>query len=332
MKIFSQYEYKVIEWLVNNRTGTTQSLVAFLEQFFFTKSSKRCLIIQPTEKYAMYFLDVESYNKDELKGEEISQFIELMSLLNYLNNQGYLTIFRGQHYNNQKMIFFGEVFDNPHLEKNKIVLNESGMHSTKPESIKNGDDEIIYKGVELKNGNYDLLYESAVGDFCVSKSLVQLMQVNKPDNSKPTFFNVSTNELELFSASLVCKNQHKEENQVYVYHASFYIKNMSEKDITVVSNVRKHSMSLDNEDSYDIFFSISKNVTVDDVAIIPSEIDLRLVTLRPGEAAAVCSKFKSKCLIKNASLHYSITDNYNNRFAFWNGYLKIDNVELKSLE
>jgi len=175
MRPFNQRESKIIDWLARNQREAPLSLRESLEALFFTRASGRCLILQPGKKYAMFFFDLDNFKDEEAKGTAISELIEIMLLFNYLNQNHYITIFRGEHCSREKMFFFSEAFDNPHLDKDKVVLNADGLHSTRPEAIKNGDEEVVYKGVEQKNGNFDLLYQNTVGDFCISERINELL-------------------------------------------------------------------------------------------------------------------------------------------------------------
>ena len=184
MKVFSERERTVIEWLDKHQTTATIAIKDFLQDQFFNQANKRCLIIQPADKYAMFFLGTERYGDNKQKSKDIEELFELMALLNYLNHEGYITLFRSEHNNHDKMFFFSDEFDKPSIENNKLILNQNGLHSTKPESIKNSDDEVIYKGVEFKNSNFDLIYQNSVGYMCINKAISKLLTKQEPNNTQ----------------------------------------------------------------------------------------------------------------------------------------------------
>lgn len=175
MKVLNKKEREIIEWLIKSRKDSSITLADFLQNYFFTKSKNRYLIIQAQEKYAMYYLSVETYNNKEQKNDAVASLIELMALLNYLNDQGFITIYREGHQQKEQMFYIGDIFEKPHISDNKIILNSEGLYSAKPEKIQNNDNEVIYKGIELKNGNYDLIYQNLIGDIYISDSIETLL-------------------------------------------------------------------------------------------------------------------------------------------------------------
>lgn len=63
--------------------------------------------------------------------------------------------------------------------------------------------------------------------------------------------------------------------------------------------------------------------------VVPSREDLRLVDLRPGEAAAMNIEFKTTVPLEEISVIYAPKDFYDGRFGYWTGSvtseaLKID--------
>lgn len=187
MKRLSDHEKNIIKQIYRLKSQGVITVKEFLEQVFFSQDSHRCLIVQPGEKYAMFFLGVEAFNSNA-KAIALSEFLELLCLLRYLNSNGYITLFRGEHLNHEKMFFFSQAFSNPRIERGKIVLNDDGLYSTRPECIKDHHDEVVFKGIELKNENFDLIYQHCIGSMCVSESLSQLLEsapeIDQPNNQQ----------------------------------------------------------------------------------------------------------------------------------------------------
>lgn len=195
MNELTNKQQEIVNWILKNKNDGIVCIKKLLNELIFTIESKQCLIIQPLDKYAMFFVDVDDFKSEDKKRNAISTLIEVASFINYLNFHGYITLFKGEHSHQEKILFFSEVFSNPHLEKDKIVLNDKGLHSTKPESIKDGNDEIIFKGVELKNANFDLLFSACVGNFTVSDKLGALLKASV--NNKETEKNNSNEDNDL---------------------------------------------------------------------------------------------------------------------------------------
>jgi len=178
VKKLNKREVEIVRWLSKNGQGSLIKLKALLEENFFNSDSSRCLIIQPVDQYAMYFLDVNRFNNEEQKNDEVALLIELMALLQYLDSQGHITVFRSEHSIKEKIFFFSELFNSPKIESGKIVLNQDGLHSTRPETIKDTNGEVIFKGVEFKGCNYELIFQYCTGDICISSSIDNLLYEN----------------------------------------------------------------------------------------------------------------------------------------------------------
>ena len=131
-------------------------------------------------------------------------------------------------------------------------------------------------------------------------------------------------ELELFSPTLLC--QKIEGRYKYEYYGGFYVKNTGKKEITIATEIASTTVSQRSDETYQIYFGIENVLTINDTALIPSIVDFRLVTLKPGEAASVSKKFNSNRLFENADMYYSIGELFASRFNFWSGYVGIDNV------
>ena len=175
MKMLNDREKEIVKWLIANNQNGSISLEYFLEKFFFLNDNNSCLVIQAKENYAMYFLKTEIFNQNDKKNRSIALLIEAMSLLNYLNYQGYITVFREEHNVQRDMYYFGTLFLNPYRKDNKIILNPDGLHSIEPRTIQDKDNEIVYKGIEFKNDNYNLIFQYSIGNIYISESIEKLI-------------------------------------------------------------------------------------------------------------------------------------------------------------
>lgn len=141
-------------------------------------------------------------------------------------------------------------------------------------------------------------------------------------------YSISAEELELFSPQLLCKRMDGENS--YEYYGGFYIRNMSKKEITVISDTKKPFLVISKDKPVQIYFATENVISINDIPLIPSIIEFKLVILRPGEATYIGDKFQTKHFFKEADLHYRISDNYDGRFGFWSGYVSISNVAVSS--
>lgn len=182
MKKLSHTERQVIHWLLAQQSDSVINIKDMLEEHFFSQQNGYCLILQRSESYAMFFLKVGTYGDSAAREQALKALLELMAFLNYLSHNGYITLYREEHQPPPQLICLGDVFTNPRVENNKIILNEQGLYSNRPEDIKDASDNIVYQGVELKNGTYELLYQNTMGYICCSDRLADL---DKDDTNLP---------------------------------------------------------------------------------------------------------------------------------------------------
>ncbi|WP_062061692.1 glycoside hydrolase family 25 protein [Aquimarina longa] len=179
MRIFNEREIHFINALITHKEKVPLSLNELLQKKFFTAANKRALIIQVQEQYAMYFLSPEVFENDTAKKNEIGCFMELLSLIHYLNNQGYITIYRDQHKLEKPLYYLNNEFNDPKVEHGKLILNPEGLYSSKPEEIKNKSEEVVYKGIEFKNENFHFIFNTVIGKVYISKKIEKLLEVDK---------------------------------------------------------------------------------------------------------------------------------------------------------
>ncbi|MDA7747325.1 hypothetical protein N8878_08365 [Psychromonas sp.] len=135
-------------------------------------------------------------------------------------------------------------------------------------------------------------------------------------------------ELEMFSPMLLCKKSEVGSAYPYEYFARFYLKNTSNKNIKVMTAVKKSMFFKNNQNENELHFTSLKAVKVNNTPIIPSATELKIVNLRVGEAAFIETKFGSKKLIEEANFIYNINDDFDGRFGYWVGDVSLSNVKL----
>ena len=105
----------------------------------------------------------------------------------------------------------------------------------------------------------------------------------------------------------------------YGYAFMFYLKNVSEQPITVVTNGLSRQTS-PTTPKQEVKLSMDK-MTVDNgkALVIPSREELKLVDLRPGEAALMKTEFKMSVPLEEIYVIYQPEDFYDGRFGYWTG-------------
>jgi hypothetical protein len=141
---------------------------------------------------------------------------------------------------------------------------------------------------------------------------------------KPTW----ANDLEMHPLSFLCKKQEEGSRYTYIYHAGFYIKNISKKELDVVSKIGGKQLIKRTNKDYEVVLGISPVKEINGTPLVPSVVSFELVTLKPGEAASISHKFDSNKALPKITLTYSISDFYNGRFGFWGGRVSSKNVTL----
>jgi hypothetical protein len=173
MRTFNDREKEIIAHLLRASDGGQPVLMnKLLKTFFFREEHGRALIIQNQGEYAAFFLKTELFEKKEKRDEEVRHFLELLALLNYLGKNGYITIYR---HATEKMYYIQDSFDAPRVVNNTLFLNTKGYYSSTPDTIHDGNKNVIYKGVIFRDYHYNLILGAAIGNLLVSELLAGLL-------------------------------------------------------------------------------------------------------------------------------------------------------------
>jgi hypothetical protein len=134
----------------------------------------------------------------------------------------------------------------------------------------------------------------------------------------------------------------QEEVQGYVYKTKTYepmisykyrfyclLKNVGDVDVTVATkNLSPGFMRENDEDVPRAFLKFDKT-SYNGSLIVPSEADLGLVVLRPGESAAIqWEKSRLNKRLNKVKVQYNPTDPFDNRFGYWTGSVTGDTAEV----
>ena len=186
MRTFSDQELQFIKWMQDNRTNPALSFKEFLETHFFNRKNGNSIIIQPAEKFCIYFLSNKDYENTVVRNKKIADLTNLVSFLAYLNRCGFITFYTREIIESRKLYFLGKIFRNPRIAENKIILDDSGLNSTDPESICDAQGNRLYRGIKISNANFDFIYRNLLDEFCISESISQLkvVRTTKKSNKK----------------------------------------------------------------------------------------------------------------------------------------------------
>jgi len=176
MKSFNGRELEIISKLAELDITKPLLVQDFLQHNYFKEDQSRGLIIQTQGDYAVLFLKTEKFDTETEQQEEVKQFVELISLFNYLHISGYITIYRAK---TEKMYFIQDGFNATKILNNNIILNSRGDYTSAPDTIHDSGKNIIYKGIVFRSDTYNLILDTTVGSLIVSESLKDLLHAGK---------------------------------------------------------------------------------------------------------------------------------------------------------
>ena len=102
------------------------------------------------------------------------------------------------------------------------------------------------------------------------------------------------------------------------YTFTSLLKNVSDKPIIVTTEQLYTSGSASMKD-IQVTLKTAPPLLVGNSQVIPSASDLRLVTINPGESAAIEFRHRVNRTIESLIATYCPEDHFNGRFGFWTG-------------
>lgn len=193
MRSFSDWDKNVLNNLVKEKTGSSHQVDTLLNSFYFKEDLGRALIIQAQRKYAVFFLKSELYENEQTKNEELTKFLDLLSLLKLLVADGYLAIHKADNEKDKSMFFLQDSFTNPQPSSGTIYLNAAGDYTSSPETIHNKNKQVAYKGIVFEREMYDLILGLTTGNYIITQNINQLLTTSQTKYSwkgKGTFLSV----------------------------------------------------------------------------------------------------------------------------------------------
>jgi hypothetical protein len=114
------------------------------------------------------------------------------------------------------------------------------------------------------------------------------------------------------------------------YRFFVFLKNASDKPLTVVTDSLSEQTSPDMA-RQEVRLDMNKMKLADGGAlVIPSREDLRLVELRPGEAAALKVDFETTVPLEEVIVTYAPKDFYDGRFGYWTGKVVSEPLKIEA--
>jgi len=172
---FSTWEQEIIKHLSLARSSENGRIEDLLCSFYFKEQDGRALIIQSKSRYAVFFLSLDDFNDAQKKNEELDKFFEMLSLIRWLKERGYIALFRSSAGNDKVMYFLQDGFQNPNPSTGAILLNLKGDNTSAPDTIHDKNQKVIYKGMVFNTDTYEMIVATTTGNMYVAEKLSELV-------------------------------------------------------------------------------------------------------------------------------------------------------------
>lgn len=169
---FSELQKKLMKEL-SKHTSDGLSIAKYLQDFFFTKENGLILIRTSIKDIETSMLFVRNNTNDEIRREKIAQFIEILSLLDYLDcERKVFTIYDDRDSNMR--ILFNEVKANLEIKDGKCIIDNEDSYILVSDSNKifGANGSIDYTLTELPKSTLPLINKYVFG-FSFPSSLLK---------------------------------------------------------------------------------------------------------------------------------------------------------------
>ena len=221
---------------------------------FSLKDDNKALIVHKKEKIAALYVKKKEFDNLELRKKEYYLFIELISLIEYLKTNRYITIFPMDDGNDSGLMVMKESFNAWTDPKSNILyFNKHGLHLNTSAQIVDKTGKIIYEGFILTPGMYNWILENMQGLVVVSEELRDLKSngfKTKEDRKFKKSQNVAW--VSIFLAFFIGFSS--------LIIQGFQIFSTSTKETKVILNPTQFQTLIKNQDS---LFSMESNIELE---------------------------------------------------------------------
>lgn len=183
MRAFNDREKEIIKMLAKINLANTEFFSSFLHKNYFTVESKKALFVYTNQKAVLLYLKNELFNELTKRREELGKLFELLSLISYLKEKRYISIYPNHDVLKSELIVMREDFNAINKSGNiddKLFLNEKGFYikTSEPENIYGSDDKIAFIAINLGEDVFNLIIKNFMGLLYVSEELIELTERN----------------------------------------------------------------------------------------------------------------------------------------------------------
>lgn len=178
MRPFNDNEKAYIKSITKMKSGSMNdfSIHSYLESTFFTDSNKRALLLDQENKNVLFLINPDAFQNEQLFGQELHEFFEIINLLSYLNENRYISIIPVSNNSNSFLCFY-KTADNQRQDRdNKKILNSEGDYflSNNADNIYDKEDKVILKGINFSE-YFNLISNNLLGLIFPSEELINLV-------------------------------------------------------------------------------------------------------------------------------------------------------------
>lgn len=154
MKHMTEEQKTVLDWLAARPSKDPSPVRELAEACFFSQTSGLCLILQPEKQMAVMFLPAAQFDDSEQRQKQVLAFHHFIDGLDNLSKEGQLSFYHLPKAGQEGTRFYSPLFQNPRREKKVFILNDAGLYSDHPESMKAKDGSQSHKGIAFHGDFY----------------------------------------------------------------------------------------------------------------------------------------------------------------------------------
>ncbi len=191
MREFNLREKKQIRLLSEISFENVELFSYFLQEKYFTKKSNVALFVLVKQNISMLYFKKEIFDDIEKRKQELGEFLELISLIKYLTENRYVTIFDVDK-KDASLYILKQDFVSIEISNNLQFIHNGNVltiNPNKPENITNEKGEIIYSGLILQKSINDFILEYFTGLAYVSEDLKYFVKNNFKTKDDKRFIN-----------------------------------------------------------------------------------------------------------------------------------------------
>ena len=175
MRKFNLRERRFLTLLAKISEDDLELVSSFMQNNFFTKSCDLALAVLPPKSAAILYIKKEVFEVLSLRKREIKNFIEILSLIEYLKQSRLINIIPIPSPPDITIHLMREDFNPliPKPQNSDLLLNTNGFHIKNIEigKIYDSKNQIVFEGVTFEKYTYELILNNFMGLLFVSDEL-----------------------------------------------------------------------------------------------------------------------------------------------------------------